>query len=306
MPVTTEQPELREQLFAAWGRGDSGGFLRLCARHADTIDRAFRSWATVPEEIRAHNRAVTDWANALAAIANALEALGNPGPWEVLNPPDSGFPRWSTLFAEARELGEDAEFAASSARLRALLADMDGVTGPYVDDLAAKVYGMLGTNALHLDSLREAYEHTEEALRRCRASGDHEGVVIYTENLDALDTLLQAGAGTLAGRELLDTRQRLAKAQGLSDTGRFTASNEFATRLYEEVQGSPAHAGSRYLGKICGLLGLNHFRLGDPAAAQRYTREALAHCEHRADRVGIRIYTENLKVIARDGAPSQG
>ena len=241
--MTTEQPELRERLFAAWSEarrsGNGNGFAELCLRHADAIDRAFRSWATVPEEIRADNRAVTDWANGLAAIANVMESLGNPGPWRTLNPPDSVFERWNNLFTDARTLADDAEFAASSARLRELLTQLDGFSGPYADDLMAKAHGMLGTNALHLNSVREAYEHTEEALRRCRETGDHEGAMIYTENLDALHAVLQAESGTAVGRELVNTRQGIAHAQRLSDTGRFTSSNEIAARLYDDVRSSP-------------------------------------------------------------------
>jgi hypothetical protein len=58
-------------------------------------------------------------------------------------------------------------------------------------------------------------------------------------------------------------------------------------------------AGSRYLGKVHGLLGLNHFRLGERAEALRCAEPALAQCRAAGDYAGERIHEANLAEIRR-------
>lgn len=79
--------------------------------------------------------------------------------------------------------------------------------------------------------------------------------------------------GTRAGRELTDTRDRLAFAQDLSDTRRYGVLRE--------------------------LLGLNHFRLGEEAEALRCTEPALAECRAAGDHAGERIHEASLAEIRR-------
>jgi hypothetical protein len=54
-----------------------------------------------------------------------------------------------------------------------------------------------------------------------------------------------------------------------------------------------------YRGKVYGLLGLNLFRLADPAQARYYTELALQHCTRVGDEQGARIYSFNLQVISK-------
>jgi hypothetical protein len=102
--------------------------------------------------------------------------------------------------------------------------------------------------------------------------------------------------GTPAGRELTDTRDRLAFAQGLSDARRYRAGNEVLRELLGAITGT---AGSRYLGTVHGLLGLNHFRLGERAEALRCTELALTRCRAAGDYAGERIHEANLAEIRR-------
>ncbi|GAA0531174.1 hypothetical protein GCM10011581_27960 [Saccharopolyspora subtropica] len=288
---------MRDQLFATYRRGDEPAFLRLCQQNADVVVRCFDEWAVVPEEIRHDQQAVGTWGRTLVAIAQVLAALGHPGPMRRILPtgPENPLHRWADAYRRAQQRSELGEFAASSERLRALLADMAGASGSAVDDLRAKILGLLGTNDLKQGRLADAIRYTEQALRQCEANGDAEGVRIYTENLDAALVAKAVEDRTPAAAQLVRAREAIAFAQHLSDTGRHQASNDVLDRLRGELDGD--HAGARYLGKVHGLIGLNHFRLGDLAAARRHTERAIAECRRRADPVGVRIYTANLATI---------
>ncbi|MFS8101156.1 hypothetical protein LFM09_28935 [Lentzea alba] len=290
--------DLWQRLYAAFHNGDQQTFIGLCQGNTEHVLRVFDDWAVAPVEIRHDPQAVNDYLRPLLAVAQVMEALGHPGPLHRLSPPgaESPFNRWMYAYQRAQQLSDAGEHTASTAELRTLLEDMRGATGTGVDEILAKVAGLLGTNALRLGQIDDALAHTGEALQRCRAMDDLEGVWIYTENLDTLTVAKEIAGGTPAGRELTDTRDRLAFAQDLSDARRYSASNEVLHELLGTVIGT---AGARYLGKIHGLLGLNHFRLGDRAEALRRTELALAECRARQDYAGERIYTANIAELRR-------
>lgn len=289
---------LLDRLTRAYHSGNTRKFLKLCLRHAETIVGRFGSWSVVPVEMRHDQEAISAGIQVLVAIAEALEALGYPEPMLLISPDGPANPvnRWNYAYRRAQQLNETSEYAASSAELRALLEDMRGSAGPGVEDMLTKVLGLLGINALRLGLVDEALHHTEEALGRCRAAGDVEGVWIYTENLETLVVAKEVADGTTAGQELTRTRRQLVFAQDLSDARRYQASSEVLHELLDVVEGT---AGTRYLGKIYGLLGLNSFRLDDVPSAERFTQRALSECRDRQDYAGERIYTANLAEIGR-------
>lgn len=293
--------DLWQRLYTAFHNGDQQTFIDLCRRNTDHIVTVFNDWAIAPAEIRHDQQAVEAYLRPLFAVAQVMEALGHPEPLQRLAPPGAQNPlaRWMYRYQRAQQLSDAGDHAASSAELHALRADLDGATGSGVDDLLAKIAGLLGANAQRLGRIDEALAHTEEAFQRCRETGDLEGVWIYRENLDTLSVAKEVADGTKAGRELTDTRDRLAFAQDLSDARRYAASNEVLRELLGSVGGT---AGARYLGKIHGLLGLNHFQLGEGAEAERCTELALAECRAAGDYAGERIYTANLAEIRRVGA----
>lgn len=294
---------LRDRLFTAVLRGEERVLVDLCRTYADVVVEQFGEWARVPQEIRADQGQVATWGRILVTIAEVMQALGHPQPMERLAPRGVAHPvnRWTYLFKRAQGQHEDGEFAAASAVLQELLAELEGAWGPFVDDLRAKAYGMLGANAMRVGTLEEAARYTERALQCCVEAGDREGQWIYAENLDALDAAREIGLSTPLGRQLARYRERIAYAQDLSDSRRHVASNDVLRELLDAPDGAQAgdQAGKRYLGKIYGLLGLNHFRLGDLAEARRFTELALEECRSRHDLVGERIYAANLEGIGR-------
>ncbi|MFI9599794.1 hypothetical protein ACIHCX_07915 [Streptomyces sp. NPDC052043] len=292
---------LRDNVFAAVFRGEERLLVELCRNYAGSIIEQFDEWAKVPEEYRTDQRLVAHWGQVLVTVAEVMQALGYPQPMERLAPRGTANPlrKLSHLMHRAQQKHEDGEFAASSEVLHELLAEMDGWQGPSVDDLRAKAYGTLGANSVRLDAIPEAVRYTERALQCCTEIGDLEGQWIYAENLETVYAAQEIRLGTPLGRQLMRYRERISYAQDLSDTRRYVASNDVLCELLEDSDraGADEDVGKRYLGKIYGLLGLNHFRLGVLPEAQRFTERALAECRLHGDLVGERIYAANLEGI---------
>jgi tetratricopeptide (TPR) repeat protein len=53
-----------------------------------------------------------------------------------------------------------------------------------------------------------------------------------------------------------------------------------------------------YRPKVFGLVGSNFFKLGDRDQALKYTELALNECKRSGDAEGVRVYTENLRVLS--------
>jgi hypothetical protein len=299
--VNGDRTTLRDVVFAAVVRGEERLLVELCRTHAVAIVEQFSEWARVPEELRTDQRAIARWGQVLITVAEVMRSLGHPEPMERLSPQGTAHPfdKVRYLMSRAQQKHEDGEFATSSTLLHEVLAEMDGWRGPFVDDLRAKAYGMLGANAVRLDAVPEAVRYTERALQCCIEIGDLEGQWIYSENLEAVYAAREIRLGTPLGRQLMHYRERISYAQDLSDARLYVASNGVLRELLTEFGGAEGdgEVGKHYLGKIYGLLGLNHFRLGALSDARRFTEQALAECRLRGDLVGERIYAANLEGI---------
>ena len=110
---------------------------------------------------------------------------------------------------------------------------MAGVREPGVDDLEAKVHGLLGTNAMHLGDFAGSVRHTEQALRLCTATGDRAGVTVYTQNLELSRLIDAAEHHDPDALRTIALRQRIATAQDLSDDLAYEASNRLLRPLVD-------------------------------------------------------------------------
>jgi hypothetical protein len=111
---------------------------------------------------------------------------------------------------------------------------------------------------------------------------------------------------TLAGGDnpLTRWRQGFARASQLSEAGEFAEAAALLLALLSELQGAAGPAVDDLRPKMYGLLGTVCFRLGDVAGARRHTAAALEDSRRASDREGVRVYTENLRVIETlAGAP---
>ena len=175
--------------------------------------------------------------------------------------------------------------------LEGLIADLNRAAGPAVDELLARAHGALSGALLALGDFSGARLFARAALDGCRKTGDADGIRIYSENLDLLTALT-------ADEPLTTRRARIVEAQQLSDAARYAASNEVLMEVASDVDSE------HYVAKLCGLVGLNFYRLDLYEHARAWTEMALRTCENDDDRYGVTIYSENLEAIdrARAGA----
>lgn len=277
--------------------GDHAGFRALCEQHAAELDADRDVWLSVPRELRESFRsnmeAMRPFMLTGQRIARDLDGLGYPAALRQLAGADERDNPMARLH-EADALAEDGQFEAADALLRAELGE-----GLADDGWVALVHSRLATNAAKRNDLDTAIEHARRAHELAQRSG-HRSVARAAEVLDELLTAREIRRDTTDGRRLDACREALTHAQQLSDRALFVESNRALHRLLDELDtypdDSPAH---RFLAKLCGLLGLNHFYLGDRDESRAWTRKALHECRLRGDRIGEEVYEANLKEIDR-------
>jgi hypothetical protein len=185
--ITPPTEQIREELFGALARSDRDTFFRCCALYTDSIATNFKNWLTVPEPSRGDRAATEQYVKQLVEIARYFKSLGRPELLQQLMPAgESVFDQVYKKFTPAQRFADLREFAKSNEVLHQILDDMKSWGGSGVPDFRAKVYGLLGTNYFHLQDLEQAHRYTTLALQDCQASGDHEGIRIYTANLSAM------------------------------------------------------------------------------------------------------------------------
>jgi hypothetical protein len=272
---------------------------RVCQEHRDEIVASFETWARVPEWARRDEATTRGWVAAVMRIAQQMAALGHPALLEHIAGRDRDNPavRWRDAVLQAQKLAENGEYGPSSSVLLATISEMETASGTMVDDLRIKAFGALGANAARQGDYPAARAHTARALAAARTSEDADAVRAYSENLDVLTAMEEAGREGGPSGEIFHCRARIAAAQKLSDAIRYEASNAILRTIEAEIDARPDTAASRYEGKVFGLLGLNCFRLHETVRARQYTERALAACRRGDDADGVRIYTENLAAI---------
>lgn len=276
--------------------GDHAGFSALCRRHAAELDADRGVWLSVPRELRESFRgnmeAMRPFMLTAQRIARELDGLGHPAALRQLSGADEPGNPMEKLH-EADVLAENGEFEAADALLREELGE-----GLADDGWVALIHSRLATHAAMRNDLDTAIDHACRAHELARRSG--RGVARAAEVLDDLLTAREIRHGTTDGRRLGACREALTHAQRLSDRALFVESNRALLRLLDELDAYPDDSPARrFLGKLCGLLGVNHFHLGDRDEARAWTRKALHECRLRGDRVGEEVYEANLKEIDR-------
>jgi len=298
-PTDPLRPVL-DRLLGAYQRGDRDAFVATCSTQAALLVERGADWSRVPMPMRDDREATEFWVQLALTTAQVLDELGHPQPLALLTgEKDSPILTWQRALARATRLAEAGRWDESDALIVECLASMEGSSGPAVDDLYPKSVGLLGANALYRGKLEDARTRLEEALAWCERVGDAEGSWIHRENLRVVRAVEAVQRPDPEGERLLAVREHLVRAQELTDQGMFAASLAAIERALSAI----ADSGGEYRAKAHGLAGTNYFRLGDLAAGQAATERALAESERRHDGEGVRIYRENLKVIAAAGKP---
>ncbi|WP_171169221.1 hypothetical protein [Streptomyces sp. I05A-00742] len=279
--------------------GDDAGFRALCRRHAAELDARCDAWLRAPGELldamRRDMDAMRPYLRTVRRIASELDLLGRPGAERRMAGADApGNPL--ERIHEADVLFEEGEFEAGEALLRDVL---DGIVAESA--LASGIHSRLADYALARDDLETAAEHARRAHGLALRAGEGRAEATAAV-LDDLLTARELRRGTPDAQQLGACRETLTSAQKLSDRAWFAESNRVLRGLLAELDTLPREAsGRRFLGKLYGLMGLNHFHEGDRDRARRWTRRALNECRRRRDRVGVEVYTANLKEIGRGG-----
>lgn len=294
--------KLRCQLFDAVSEDDRQLLAQLYVDHHQTIVAHFKAWAQVPAEIQNNAEAVHAWGTALHTVAQHLDVLGIPGPLAWLT--DARRPhianRWHRALERARLLGQANRFDEAYKILQWLLREMDGVQGELARELRPKVLGLLGSNRFGAGDFVAAIEWISRALSECQCLGDGDGVRIYRESLQTMNTLQLLRTDPAEGERLLRCRRVIVKAQDLSDRGHYQRGNDLLQEALHLI-GDDEHSPLRdYRAKVLGQLGWNYFQLRDKSSARAYTEQALEVCRATGDEDGIRIYMVNRATIEKE------
>lgn len=261
---------------------------QFCQVFPRTIDERFKSWMKVPEQLRQPAERARAYVNALFQIADLMNELGFDGPMKTLNSPDDNpINRWHRMISSAQVVASNGDRVASTRELEAVLAEMKGSSGNAIDGLRPKVLGMIGANHFHDGRIDQAREMTRQALEASEEVGDEQGVSVYRQNLQLLETALTKDDASVA---------QVARAQALSDQGRYEASNAILESLALD-------AVTTVTCKVHGLLGANYFWMGDRATAADHTQEAVSFAERIGDPDAARVYGYNLTLIKKPENP---
>jgi hypothetical protein len=274
---------------------------QLCARYGREISGRAGELARVPESVRADQASAGRWMNAVMMIAEQLNAIGHPQLLDVIagSGRDNPAVRLRDTIGYAQQLAADGQRDASSSLLRDLIHEMEGATGPLVDHLRSRALGTLAENALAARDYASLRTYTAQALAAAHDARDGDGVREFTENFDMIDAIDAYVRHSGLTGDLLQCRERIARAQRLSDDASYAASTLVLRDVEAGLERDQDGVCRRYRAKVWGLLGLNCYRLGDVIGARTYTERALEECTAKRDREGIRIYKANLDVIDR-------
>jgi hypothetical protein len=281
--------ELLDELAEALATGDRHRFGLLCERNARWIENNWDVWTRgTPADVarfRDDPAAMQRRGYLIFQIARHLDLLGYRGPMDRMTGHTGPSPvaRFQLGLDTARERAENGDHAACRAALADAIRQLDGTTG--AESLMARGEVELALCLARLVDLESAEQHIRTARDRERDAGD----LYFSVTAPYFDALTIA---TMLDRsEIVAVRDTIAHAQVLSDNGEYAASNTELLPL--------ARQAGRYTGKVNGLIGLNHYSLGDLLAAQEFTVTAIAACERAQDAAGVTIYTANLRAIRR-------
>jgi tetratricopeptide (TPR) repeat protein len=280
---------MTDNLFDALATADDTTFARLCEENAQWLSDNWAEWSRVPPELldrmRTDPAALQERGRLVFRVARQLDLIGHRGPMDHMRGSAGQSPivRFENTLREASARAENGEHEACKALLLQAIERLAGNAG--VEPLYVRGHVELALCCARLGDLRAAVDHASKARDFERKAG-RVYVPASGPLLEALTVALAADPSVVA------LRDAIAHAQRLSDLGEFAASNAELERLTDS---------GAYAGKVYGLMGLNHFRLGDLPAARAWTTRALTECERTADHAGMTIYRTNLRAINRPG-----
>ena len=199
---------LLNAIITAVASNDADAFSAVVANNRETIRQRFSEWQQIPAAIRNDQAAFERYAQTLIHIASAFERLGDASLMAMLrgHPNDNPLDKWSRDIVTARTL-IDAHRADEAVKLlTTLLAEIDNTSGSGGTHFRPRVLGTLGIALHHAGDTARAVKVTREARELCEKAGDRKGVEAYTQNLDAMGTIVVPARGSSDGTHTLVVR----------------------------------------------------------------------------------------------------
>jgi hypothetical protein len=183
--------ELRDTLFNAVAESKPTALKKLLTSHRERVVALFPTWTKLPPFVRSEPARTKWWAEGMIGVASAAAELGEASLMAQLQgPPEENILiQWQDAFVAAEADAAAGEYNAGISRLEQMLEKARRVTGPAVDELLPKTYGLLGTLNYQAGNRDQAHELTLKAKAYCDRLGDHEGAEIYARNLKIIDAV---------------------------------------------------------------------------------------------------------------------
>jgi tetratricopeptide (TPR) repeat protein len=188
--------DLRDALLAALNVKDYPELMRLINANAAAIHESFPTWMKVPAEYRNDSVALEGYANMLMMLARVFEQSGDASLMTRLGA-NNPLGDVKNELATAEVLIKEMRAEEAVSLLKTVVNRLDKLSGTAVDEVRPLVLGRLGIALFNNGDKREAAKMTLQALELCRSRGDKEGVLTYTNNLEAIGTFdMPAGDDT--------------------------------------------------------------------------------------------------------------
>lgn len=167
----------------------------LCEKYEETIRENFPAWRDVPAEVRQDRIQREAYAQSLIALAQVFDRAGKPELLDLLQQQEPGNPmeRLEAELDEAKRFINSRDYENASSLLLSMLRQYEHWLGPQVQEARSRVEGLLGVTLARSGDLPRAILHTRTALALCEELGDQEGIEIYTDSLEKMETLLNEG-----------------------------------------------------------------------------------------------------------------
>jgi hypothetical protein len=181
---------LRERLFDLAADNKARALNNVIDEHRERIRVLFRSWTTLPPDVRSDPTMTRWWCEGMIHVAKIFHQAGDPSLLALLvgDPPENVLIRWGDALAAGQAEIHCGNHTKAIPILEDALKYAEGLTGTALDEILPKHYGLLG-HAYFLAGNREsARTFTVKARNYCERIGDQEGVAIYTSNLAHIDS----------------------------------------------------------------------------------------------------------------------
>jgi tetratricopeptide (TPR) repeat protein len=207
--MTDDAEQLRNALFSAVTSGDRERMASLCESGRAVILENFADWRSVPEEIRADEKAGLAYVEGLIQVARWFsEQLKDETLMQSFleGPEDNPITQWQLKLAQVEDLWEEHDYAGATKLLESTIAEHEARHGAGQDSFLAMSLGRLGESLFQLGRPADAIAPTQRALEMALESDDDKEVLASLGSLYELHRYLGNGAEAASHAEQIAER----------------------------------------------------------------------------------------------------